>query len=81
MGTIHNIETFKNFDKFEVKTIKLDDFDFSNKISIIKIDVEGHELKVIDGAKETIKKHKEPQKTKGATDVQTGTKWEKSEKF
>ena len=24
----------------------------------IKIDVEGHELKVIDGAKETIEKHK-----------------------
>ena len=46
------------FDKFNVKTNKLDNFKFSNKISFIKIDVEGHELKVIDGAKETLKKHK-----------------------
>ena len=57
-GTIHEPNVFDKFDKFDVKTIKLDDFEFSNKISLIKIDVEGHELKVIDGAKETIKKHK-----------------------
>ena len=57
-GTIHEANTFDKFDKFDVKTIKLDDFKFSNKISFIKIDVEGHELKVIDGAKDTIKKHK-----------------------
>ena len=57
-GTIHEANIFDKFDKFDVKTIKLDDLKFSNKISFIKIDVEGHELKVIDGAKETIKKHK-----------------------
>ena len=57
-GTIHEANTFDKFDKFDVKTIKLDDFKFSNQISFIKIDVEGHELKVIDGAKDTIKKHK-----------------------
>ena len=58
MGTIHEANTFNKFDKFDVKTVKLDNFEFPNKISFIKIDVEGHELKVIDGAKETIKKHK-----------------------
>lgn len=58
MGTIHNIETFKNFDKFEVKTIKLDDLKFKNKISFIKIDVEGHELEIIEGAQKTLAEHR-----------------------
>ena len=58
LGTIHEANIFNKFDKFDVKTVKLDNFKFSNKISFMKIDVEGHELKVIDGAKETIKKHK-----------------------
>lgn len=57
-GTIHEANTFDKFDKFYVKTIRLDDFEFTNKISLIKIDVEGHELKVIEGAKKTIKKHR-----------------------
>jgi len=57
-GTIHDANIFNKFDKFDVETIKLDELTFSNQISFIKIDVEGHELKVIDGAKKTIKKHK-----------------------
>ena len=36
----------------------LDDFNFNNHISFIKIDVEGHELEVLKGAKKTIKKFK-----------------------
>lgn len=48
-------------DKTEKKGIrvpirKLDDYDYSN-IGFIKIDVEGHELSVLYGAKETIQKN------------------------
>ena len=39
----------------EVATKKLDDFNFTN-IRFIKIDVEGHELEVIRGAKDTIER-------------------------
>jgi FkbM family methyltransferase len=44
----------------EINSFKLDDLqDFSNEeISMIKIDVEGHELEVMDGAKNIIKKNK-----------------------
>ncbi len=44
----------------EINSFKLDDLkDFSNEeISMIKIDVEGHELEVMVGAKELIKKNK-----------------------
>jgi FkbM family methyltransferase len=41
----------------EVVTSKLDDFAINEKIGIIKIDVEGHELNVLHGASETIKKN------------------------
>ena len=40
------------------KTNLLDNFNFSNKISFIKIDVEGHETEVIKGSEATIKKNK-----------------------
>jgi FkbM family methyltransferase len=40
----------------EVTCEKLDDV-YSGVTSFIKIDVEGHELQVLEGAKETIKKH------------------------
>ena len=36
---------------------KLDNIKFNNKIGFIKIDVEGHELEVIEGAKNTIVKN------------------------
>ena len=37
-----------------MKKKKLDEFKINNKIGFIKIDVEGHEIEVIDGAKKTI---------------------------
>jgi len=37
-----------------VKKKKLDEFKINNKIGFIKIDVEGHEIEVINGAKKTI---------------------------
>lgn len=36
----------------------LDNFKMKNKVSLIKIDVEGHELEVLEGAKNTIEEHK-----------------------
>jgi len=45
----------KNYDIVETK--RLDDFEFKN-VSFIKIDVQGYEPFVIEGAKETISKHR-----------------------
>ena len=42
--------------KIEVKTDILDNYEFK-KIDFIKIDVEGHELKMLEGAVKTLKKH------------------------
>jgi len=39
---------------FNVECQKLDNFNFSNKISFIKIVVEGHEMEVIEGAGMTV---------------------------
>lgn len=50
----------KNWSKHTIKTITLDSF-LQNKnyiISLIKIDVEGHEFQVLEGAKNTINKYK-----------------------
>ena len=41
----------------EVITSRLDDFEIEGNISVIKIDVEGHELNVLRGASETIQKN------------------------
>lgn len=38
--------------------IPLDSIQFSEKIDLIKIDVEGHEIETLEGARETIYKHK-----------------------
>ncbi len=57
-ATIHNENNFENYENFEIQTKKIDELSFDNKISFIKIDVEGHELEVIEGAKNTIKKDK-----------------------
>ena len=45
------------FEEIVVKLVKLDDFSFTD-IDLIKIDVEGHEIKLIRGAVNTIKINK-----------------------
>ena len=57
-ATIHDKNNFDKFEKFQINTKKIDEFNFNNKISFIKIDVEGHELEVIKGALNTIEKNK-----------------------
>lgn len=51
------VNTFTENQKFSVQVDKLDNYQFNN-ISLIKIDVEGWEYEVIQGAVETIKKHR-----------------------
>ena len=57
-ATIHIENNFQNFEKFEINTKKLDEIDFQNQISFIKIDVEGHEKEVIEGGLNTIQEFK-----------------------
>ena len=57
-ATIHEQNVMGDIETFEIKSKKLDNFTFSNKISFIKIDVEGHEMSVIKGAENTIKQYK-----------------------
>ena len=57
-ATIHNENNFENYENFEIQTKTIDELSFDNKISFIKIDVEGHELEVIEGAINTIKRDK-----------------------
>ena len=57
-ATIHNKNEFNEFRTFEVNVKKLDNLQFENPISFIKIDVEGHEIEVIEGAIKTINKNK-----------------------
>ena len=56
-ASIHPKNEFENFKKVQVKVEKLDNISINN-IGFIKIDVEGHELEVIEGAKNTITKDK-----------------------
>jgi FkbM family methyltransferase len=44
----------------KVKAIKIDDLKFDKSISVMKIDVQGYDLEVLKGAKNTINKHKMP---------------------
>ncbi len=56
-ASIHPKNEFEDFKKVRVKIDKLDNISINN-IGFMKIDVEGHELEVIEGAKETITKDK-----------------------
>lgn len=49
-----------NIKSENVKAIKIDDFNFKKKISFLKIDVQGYDLKVLIGSKKTIMKHRMP---------------------
>jgi FkbM family methyltransferase len=44
--------------EISIATSRVDDFQFPNTISLMKIDVEGHEESMLNGGKETIMKHK-----------------------
>ena len=57
-ATIHEENKFENYENFKVECKILDDFKFNNSISFIKIDVEGHEISVLNGAKIIIKRFK-----------------------
>jgi len=57
-ATIHDKNEFKSYKSFETEVRKLDDLNFDNTISFLKIDVEGHEEKVIEGAFNTINKNR-----------------------
>tara|TARA_Y100000992_G_C21209277_1_gene464607 strand:- start:55 stop:810 length:756 start_codon:yes stop_codon:yes gene_type:complete len=57
-ASIHNSNVMRNIETFTVNTEKLDNYNFNNKISFIKIDVEGHEFEVIKGGENLIKKNK-----------------------
>jgi len=48
---------WENFPKIQVKTKTLDSYNF-NQLDFIKMDVEWFELKVLQGAENTIRKHK-----------------------
>ena len=56
-ASIHPKNEFEDFKKVRVKIDKLDNISINN-IGFMKIDVEGHELEVIEGAKVTITKDK-----------------------
>ncbi len=58
LASVHEKNNFENYEKFEIISKKLDEFKFKNKISFIKIDVEGHEMEVINGSLNLIKKFK-----------------------
>lgn len=56
-ATIHKNNFIESYEKFIVQTKKIDDIDLNFKVSLIKIDVEGHEMEVIRGATNLIKKY------------------------
>ena len=44
----------------KINSIKIDDILFENKVSLMKIDVQGYDLEVLKGAKKTILKQQMP---------------------
>ena len=57
-ASIHTNNRFDKFHSMKVEKKKLDDILLDKKIGFIKIDVEGHEKEVIEGAKNIIKKNR-----------------------
>lgn len=60
LATIHKDNSLdkKKFNEYKVNKISIDDYNFQHKIGFIKIDVEGHELEIVKGGLNTIKKFK-----------------------
>ena len=56
IGNAH-LDAYYDYGYNDVEVRTLDSYDFEN-IAVLKIDVQGYEPKVLDGAIETIKKHK-----------------------
>lgn len=54
--SLHDYSELYGSIPMNVKCVRLDDV-YKGKPSVIKIDVEGHELQVLEGARETIQKH------------------------
>lgn len=54
------ISTRINKEDYSINAIRIDDMRFDRVISAMKIDVEGYDLKVLEGAEQTIHKHKMP---------------------
>jgi FkbM family methyltransferase len=50
----------KNLDIEKINSVKIDDISFSKQISLMKIDVQGYDLEVLKGAKNTIIKYQMP---------------------
>lgn len=59
-ATIHKKNKLNGteFNSYEIKKINLDSYSFDHKVGFIKIDVEGHELDIINGAKKLISENK-----------------------
>ena len=58
-ATIHKNNIINSeYNSFKVRTVKLDDILINNPIGFVKIDAEGHEKVILEGAKEIIKKRK-----------------------
>ncbi|MCY4644624.1 MAG: FkbM family methyltransferase [Bacteriovoracales bacterium] len=55
-GSLFNDVKKDNYPQLEIKTLKLDDFDKlpSKKIKLIKIDAEGSEIDILDGARKVM---------------------------
>ena len=56
-ASIHKENQFNKYKSLKVKTNKLDNIELGKNIGFIKIDVEGHEQNVINGASITIKRN------------------------
>jgi len=56
LGGNSSLEKFDNVASKTLTTSKLDNLKLSGKITLLKLDAEGHELEVLYGAKETLKK-------------------------